>query len=202
MLLLFLGASAMAQSSNRANNAQSQRKPRVRVEWGVMGGVNFTGFSSGGLQEIREKVGYQAGISMALNFGRFAIRPEILYVRQRLDVARLSTDPLIALKSNTIDVPILFSLRLFRPLRLNVGPVFSVMSSCKYTDAEGLKVDFGSVRPTTSYTVGLSLLLAQHLMVDARFIGHFSSSGNIFSADGGEIKMRANSFAVSVGYIF
>lgn len=196
LLVLFLLTTGALTAS-----AQAARGRLIQLDWGLTGGVNFSRYSGSGL-DISAKTGYQFGITMGIGFGRVAIRPEILYVRQRLDVVRHEGGPSMALKSNSMEVPVLVSVRLLRPLKVYAGPVFTVLSSCKYTDIDGYKVDFGSIRPTASYAVGVSVTLLRHLLIDARFNGHFSSSSNVFASDGSEVKMRANSFSVGLGYYF
>lgn len=181
--------------------AQTSRGPLVRIDWGLVGGVNFARYSGSGVS-VSEKTGYQFGIAMGVGFGRISIRPEILYVHQRVDVTPDGAASSIALKSNSLEVPVLVSVRLLRPLRLYAGPVFTVLSSCKYNDAEGHRVDFGSIRPTASYAIGASLTLLRHLVIDARFNGHFSSSSNVMASDGSRVRLRANAFTIGVGYAF
>lgn len=195
IVLLLLAAGTAAAS------AQTARGPLVRLDWGIVGGVNFSRYAGSGLK-VSEKTGYQFGIAMGVNFGRISIRPELLYVRQRIDVTREDGSGSIALKSNSMEVPVLVSVRLLRPLRIYAGPVFTVLSNCKYTDVDGHKVDFGSIRPTASYALGASLTLLRHFVIDARYSGHFSSSRNVFASDGSETKLRASSFTVGVGYVF
>ena len=107
--------------------ARAQR-PRVKLEWGGMAGLNIVDFStSDDATAVRNKLGWQAGIVTAVDFGAFAIEPQILYVRQGLRL-RPKGEPELNLKSSSIDVPVLVSLRLLRPVRIYAGPVFTVMS--------------------------------------------------------------------------
>ena len=56
-----------------ALTASAQRSP-IRVEWGIMGGVNVPEFTTNmSKTEIRNKLGWQAGITTAVNLGAFAI---------------------------------------------------------------------------------------------------------------------------------
>ena len=120
----------------------SAKAPRVRVEWGVLGGINIPDFTTDmDGADIKNKLGWQAGIDLALNFGAVAVEPQILYVRQGLRI-RPAGEGEINLKSNSIDVPVLASLRLLKPLRIFAGPVFTVMNDCKQKSGGDL-LDFG-----------------------------------------------------------
>ena len=81
LLTLLLAATAWG--------AMAQR-PRTRVEWGVIGGINVPDYTTNmKATEIRNKCGWQAGIVTAVNLGAFAIEPQILYVRQGLRILSL-----------------------------------------------------------------------------------------------------------------
>ncbi|HJC16734.1 porin family protein [uncultured Alistipes sp.] len=184
-----------------ALTASAQRSP-IRVEWGLMGGVNVPDFTTSmSKTEIKNKLGWQAGIMTAVNFGAVAIEPQILYVRQGMRV-RTEGEAEVNIKSNSIDVPVLASLRLLRPLRIYVGPVFTVLNDCKQKSGGDL-LDFGRVRPSVSYTVGAGITLLRHLYIDLRYNGQFSSKKDVpLPNDRMMDKLRSYSVALSVGYLF
>ena len=151
--------------------------------------------------EIRNKCGWQAGIVTAVNLGAFAIEPQILYVRQGLRIRPEGSGEL-NLKSNSIDVPVLVSLRLLNPVRIYAGPVFTVMNDCKRMDGGDL-LDFGRVRPTMSYTVGAGVVLLRQLLIDVRYNGQFRAKHEVVLPDGRQLdKLRSYNVALSVGYLF
>ena len=150
---------------------------------------------------FRQALGWQAGIVTAGNLGAFAIEPQILYVRQGLRI-RPEGGSEINLKSNSIDVPVLMSFRLLRPVRIYAGPVFTVMNDCKQKSGGDL-LDFGRVRPTMSYTVGAGVKLLGHLRVDLRYNGQFKSKKDVVLPDGGKLdKLRTYNVALNFGYLF
>ena len=103
----------------------------------------------------------------------------------------------INLKSNSIDVPVLLSFRLLRPVRIYAGPVFTVMNDCKQKSGGDL-LDFGRVRPTMSYTVGAGVKLLGH-----RYNGQFKSKKDVVLPDGGKLdKLRTYNVALNFGYLF
>ena len=176
--------------------------PGVRLEWGVIGGVNVPDFTTNmDRTEVKNKLGWQAGITTAVNLGAFAVEPQILYVRQGLRI-RPEGQKEINLKSNSIDVPVLASLRLLNPVRIYAGPVFTVMNDCKQKSGGDL-VDFGRVRPTLSYSVGAGVKLLRHLLVDVRFNGQFRAKHDVVLPDGARLdKLRSYNVALSLGYLF
>lgn len=182
--------------------AAAQRRPRVKLEWGGMAGLNIVDFStSDAAASVRNKLGWQAGIITAVDFGAFAIEPQILYVRQGLRI-RPDGEQELNLKSSSIDVPVLVSLRLLRPVRIYAGPVFTVMNDCKQKSARDL-LDFGRVRPTLSFTVGAGVQIMRHLIVDLRYNGQFKGKEDVALPSGHMLdKLRQHNFALSFGYIF
>ena len=184
-----------------AAGAAAQR-PRARVEWGVVGGINIPDYTTNMSEtDVKNKLGWQAGITTAVNLGAFAIEPQILYVRQGLRI-RPEGGSEINLKSNSIDVPVLASLRLLNPVRIYAGPVFTVMNDCKQKSGGDL-LDFGRVRPSVSYTVGAGIVLMRHLLIDLRYNGQFRSKHDVVLPDGRQLdKLRTYNVAFSFGYLF
>ena len=184
-----------------AAGAAAQR-PRARVEWGVVGGINIPDYTTNMSEtDVKNKLGWQAGITTAVNLGAFAIEPQILYVRQGLRI-RPEGGSEINLKSNSIDVPVLASLRLLNPVRIYAGPVFTVMNDCKQKSGGDL-LDFGRVRPSVSYTVGAGIVLMRHLLIDLRYNGQFRSKHDVVLPDGRQLdKLRTYNVALSFGYLF
>lgn len=182
--------------------AASAQGPRLKVEWGVMGGINVPDFNTDmDRTQIRNRLGWQMGIVTAVNFGAVAVEPQILYVRQGLRVSRQGGEDL-NLKSRSIDVPVLASLRLLKPLRIYAGPVFTVMNDCKRKKGGDL-LDFGRVRPTLSFTAGAGVVLLRHLLVDVRYNGQFRSKRDVVLPDGSMLgSLSSYNVALSVGYLF
>ena len=178
------------------------QRPRTRVEWGVIGGINIPDYTTNmSKTDVKNKLGWQAGIVTAVNLGAFAIEPQILYVRQGLRIKPEGAKE-INPKSNSIDVPVLVSLRLLRPFRFYAGPVFTVMNDCKQKSGGDL-LDFGRVRPTMSYTVGAGVKLLGHMLIDLRYNGQFKGKEDVVLPDGSRLdKLRSYNVALSVGYLF
>ncbi len=193
VLTLLLAAAAWSAAAQR---------PRTRVEWGVIGGISIPDYTTDmDRTDIRNKCGWQAGIVTAVNLGAFAVEPQILYVRQGMRI-RPEGGEEVNLKSNSIDVPVLLSLRLLHPVRIYTGPVFTVMNDSKQKSGRDL-LDFGRVRPTVSFTVGAGVVLMRHLLVDLRYHGQFRAKHDVVLPDGQQLdKLRSYNVALSFGYLF
>ena len=193
VLTLLLAVAALGASAQR---------PRTMVEWGVVGGINIPDYTTNmDAADIRNKLGWQAGIVTAVKLGAFAIEPQILYVRQGLRI-RPSGKAEINLKSNSIDVPVLASFRLLNPLRIYAGPVFTVMNDCKQKSGGDL-LDFGRVRPSVSYTAGAGIVVMRHLLIDVRYNGQFRGKHDVVLPDESRLdNLRSYNVALSVGYLF
>ncbi|MDE5622450.1 MAG: PorT family protein [Alistipes sp.] len=178
------------------------KTPRVRVEWGVLGGINIPDFTTDmDATDIKNKLGWQAGIDLAVNFGVVAVEPQILYVRQGLRIRPEGGNEL-NLKSNSIDVPVLASLRLLKPVRIFAGPVFTVMNDCKQKSGGDL-LDFGRIRPSISFTAGAGVVLLRHMLLDLRYNGQFRSKRDVVLPDGRQLdKLGSYNVALSIGYVF
>ena len=58
-----------------ALSAAAQR-PRARIEWGVLGGINIPDYTTNmSGTDVKNKLGWQAGITTAVNLGAFAVEP-------------------------------------------------------------------------------------------------------------------------------
>lgn len=182
--------------------AFGQRAPRTRVEWGVLGGLGIPHYTTDAeAVEIKNKLGWQAGIAIGVNFGVVAVEPQILYVRQGLRI-RPEGGGELNLRTNSIDVPVLASLRLLKPFRIFAGPVFTVMNDCKQKSGGDL-LDFGRVRPSVSYTAGVGVTLLRHTLVELRYNGQFRSKRDVVLPDGSRLdRLRSHSVSINFGYLF
>lgn len=90
-----------------------KKGPKVRMEWGVQAGAGFWSYAGGdNLGGLKGRMGWQAGISMAAVWGKWALQPEIRFVRHGVDLTLPGeSGAKIDLKSSSIDVPVLFSVR-------------------------------------------------------------------------------------------
>ena len=176
--------------------------PGVRLEWGVIGGVNVPDFTTDmDRTEVKNKLGWQVGMVTAVKVGIIAIEPQILYVRQGLRI-RPEGGREITSESRSLDKQEDVSQRLHKPQRIADAQVFTVMNDCKQKSGGDL-VDFGRVRPPLSYSVGAGVKLLRHLLVDVRFNGQFRAKHDVVLPDGARLdKLRSYNVALSLGYLF
>lgn len=70
-----------------------------------------------------KEIGYQIGTYFAVEFGSFFVRPEINYVtlKNNYELPRKKSN----WRSSKIDVPVLFGLKIFKPMYVYAGPSFN-----------------------------------------------------------------------------
>ena len=183
---------------------------RLRSEWGFVAGASYpiAKFDMGeSSATIKPRLGWSGGLHMALKFGNtFAIQPEIIYTYAKVSISDIEQKFATEMKTNTLQIPILFSLRFGSVFRINAGPVLTVMDNPTYLDKSGEKVMFGRLHPTVSYAVGVSAVLLRKLVVDARVSSGVKSMENFLSYDakqqGNTIKTTTINAQLKVGVLF
>ncbi|MBQ1205334.1 MAG: outer membrane beta-barrel protein, partial [Alistipes sp.] len=116
--------------------------------------------------------------------------PQIIYVHNKIKLTE--GDHTTSVKGNSLDVPLLVSLRLLGPVRVMAGPVFTVLN-----DNTGLKdLSIDQLRSTCSYAVGLEARLFDKLRIDVRYNGQFKNKETAIG------KVGVNTFALNLGYYF
>lgn len=177
--------------------ASTLKAQNLNVQWGITAGVNMADYSVKALKgqsisydKVKNDLGWQVGLMASVNIGRLAIEPQILYVRHSTELTQGTMKN--ALKSNSLDVPLLVSFRLIGPLRVMAGPVFTVLN-----DNTGLKdLSIDQLRSTCSYALGVEARILQKLRLDVRYNGQFKKKETII----GEVGV--NTFALNIGYYF
>lgn len=212
-LSLMLGLNASAQQYSEDYIVQKgnvQRGQRVDMIYGVMAGITVPRLSDkNNVLEVKNTTGYQAGIMWGVDLGGLEIVPEIWYQHDKSQIRSTSSTNSGELVSNSIEVPIIFAMQ-WGPIRINVGPTFSLMSNSQFniTESETIEpqtLDFGRTKSTVGYSVGLSTLIAEHLILDARYIGRFVSTSKAWYDGYNEVehyKYRYYGFTFNVGYRF
>ncbi len=173
----------------------------MTTEWGVQTGVGIWNYRANGAK-VDGRLGWQIGGSFALNWGIIALQPEMHFVHHSVPLSPSPTDPTedILLRSNSLEVPILLSVRPIGNLRLNVGPVITALNKCKFKGIES-DIDFGRVRSTVGYTAGAAITFGQNVLLDVRYNGTFNRQ-TIISPAGNEFRIQGHAVWISFGYIF
>lgn len=155
------------------------RRYAARMEMGVSLAAAYMGVSAAEGFPLAPRLGVRGALVMSLCWAeRYGLQLELGYVFNKIR-AEGADGVGHDVRSNVMEIPLLFSLRGMGPLRLNVGPVLSLAGTGRY-DAGTERVEFGRLRTTVGYSAGASVALSQHLAVDARFTGNMGRTLNYY----------------------
>ena len=106
-------------------------------------GVNISDFNTNtdGLS-LSSRMGFHGAVAVPLTFGAIGVQPELMYIRNTMKISGEK------IKMSNVKFPVLFSLRLLPPLRLLVGPAFS-LSDNSYYKILGERREFPVAKGTT-----------------------------------------------------
>ena len=175
----------------------------IGLKWGVLGGLNIPDYSFKGEEvDVKNKVGWQLGMTASLKVAFLTIDPQLLYVHQKVEVAVPSAFP-GTIKCHSIDLPVMVGWSLFGPLRLFAGPVFTLMNKCdsELPFADRRDFDVTNLRSTMSYAVGAELRLKK-VRFDLPYNGQFQDKKDVAITERLIGKMRSKSVSLNVGYYF
>ncbi|MBR5819907.1 MAG: porin family protein [Alistipes sp.] len=169
---------------------------QLGVDWGVIAGMNMADYKitevnqSTRWEDVRNEVGFQVGLMSSIDVWRLSIEPQLLYVRNKVNLTK--DGQTTSIKGNSLDVPILVAFRLMGPVRLMAGPVFTVLN-----DNTGLKdISIQQLRSTCSYAVGIEARFLEKVRIDLRYNGQFKQKETVLG------KVDVNTFALNLGYYF
>lgn len=182
------------QSFNYINAVERANK---RMEMGISVGAAYMGMSAEGV-ELQPKLGVRGALTMSLCwYEQLALQMEIGYIFNKIEAQAVKTT--YDVKSNIMEIPIMFSYRGLWPMRFNVGPVLSLAGTGRYS-TEREKIEFGRLRSTLGYTVGVGVNISDSVVLDARFTGNFGRSDNYF--EGVEFNSSSYWVGLNIGYLF
>lgn len=172
---------------------------RRSVEMGVEVGASYMGLSSSDeAVSLKPKMGLRAALQMSLQWdSAYALQMEVGYLHNKIDASLGRRTSQI--KSNIVEVPVMFSYRGLRPVRFGAGVVLTPMAAGRY-DTEYERVETGQLRSMVGYVGQVGVSLTQHLLLDARFTGSFAPVSNYF--EGVEFTSRGWWLSVGIGYMF
>lgn len=177
---------------------QSDRLNRA-VEMGVSVGASYVNLSPSVSEvSLSPKLGIRAALEFSLVWEqRYALQVEVAYQSNKADAVLGVRE--LTLRSNIVEVPLMFSYRGWKPLRIGAGVVLSPIASGRY-ETEVERLEFGQMRQAVGYVADVGLHLTRHLLLDARFVGSFGQVDNYF--EGAEFSTRDWSLSFSIGYMF
>lgn len=179
-------------------------KPSARMEMGVSLSAAYMGISGGDGVSLAPRLGVRGALVMSLCWSeRYALQVELAYLFNKIRAERAADGGGVTgghdVRSNVMEIPLLFSLRGLGPLRLNVGPVLSLAGTGRY-DSGTERIEFGRLRTTVGYAAGVGVQVSQHLTVDGRFTGNMGRTLNYY--EGLEFRNYAYWVTLGVSYMF
>lgn len=175
----------------------------IDLKWGVLGGLNVPDYSFKGDEvDMKNKVGWQLGMTASLKVAFLTIDPQLLYVHQQVELAVPQFDA-GDIKCQSIDLPVMVGWTVFGPLRLFAGPVFTLMNKCDsdLPFADRRDFDVTNLRSTISYAVGVEARVKK-IRLDLRYNGQFQDKKDVAITERLIGKMRSTSVSLNVGYYF
>lgn len=178
--------------------------PSARMEMGVSLSAAYMGISGGDGVSLAPRLGVRGALVMSLCWSeRYALQVELAYLFNKIRAERAAEGGAAGsghdVRSNVMEIPLLFSLRGLGPLRLNVGPVLSLAGTGRYDSAQE-RIEFGRLRTTVGYAAGIGVQVSQHLTVDGRFTGNMGRTLNYY--EGLEFRNYAYWVTLGVSYMF
>lgn len=172
-------------------------RPSKRMEMGISAGANYMAMSAEGVA-LQPKLGVRGALTMSLCwYEQLALQMELGYVYNKIEAKndRVECD----VKSNIMEIPVMFSYRGLWPMRFNVGPVLSLAGTGRYGMGQE-RVEFGRLRSTVGYTAGVGVNISDSVVIDARFTSNFARPTNYF--EGVEFRSSAYWLSLNLGYLF
>lgn len=202
VFLLMVPCEARSQEYDAYYMSDYGRRPSARMEMGISLAATYMGVAADEAPSLSPRLGVRGALVMSLCWAeRYAIQLELAYLFNKIrteDVAA-GTDSGHDVRSNVMEIPLLFSLRGLGPLRVNAGPVLSLAGTARY-DTEAERVEFGRMRTTVGYAAGLGVKLTKNVVIDARFTGNLGRTLNYY--EGHEFHSRSYWVTLGLGYMF
>lgn len=183
-----------------------------QFKFGVRAGISSSSIksddiTSGGVtveSVSNAKVGYHIGFVSQIKFVGIYIQPELLFtsVGGQVRLKETTVSQLVDQRFSRIDIPVVVG-KTFGPLRLGVGPVFTMMlnSSSELDDFGAYDDKFK--KSTLGYQLDLGLDISR-IAIDLKYEGSLTSLGDGVTLGGTthSFDSRARQIIVSVGFFF
>ena len=193
--MMFSAGVAVCGAQPREYFVEKRRPPRM--DMGVSVGAAYMFMSADEGVSLDPKLGVRAALAMSLCRQRYALQLELAYVFNKIRAERGGAA--YDVRSNVLEIPIMFSYRGLGPVRLNAGPVLSLAGTGRY-DAGGERLEFGRLRTTLGYAAGAGVAVTRHVTFEVRYTGCFGKTDNWF--EGAEFSGRGGWLSIGAGYVF
>jgi hypothetical protein len=192
------------------------------IKFGVKGGLNYSklkfdnissiasGTSNYSLIEDESFQSFHIGLMSRIKVFNMYLQPELYFNTSggKVLVEDMSGNTNLKeirnVKKNKIDVPVLVGMK-FGPLRLNAGPVASIMLS-ESNEIENIIPEMESLSKSASigYQAGAGLDILKFLTLDYRYEGSFSKWGDKITVAGNDYAFdsRGSVHLLSLGIFF
>lgn len=184
-----------------------------QLRFGVKGGIsaNPTDFynnvtSGDAVSVLSNPMGYHFGAfaRVSLPIVGLYVQPEFVYSSSATEFYTSFND-IFKQRVNQFDIPVLVGFKIAM-LRVNAGPTFQISLGDKIVNETGNNSIVSELKDKcVGFQAGLGIDLFDHLTVDLRYQGDFSSSSDIFtinSTNTFEGDLNKKSILISVGYMF
>ena len=187
--------------------------------FGIKGGLNYSKLTfddvtnviaTNGQYSLKEDESFQGfhiGIMTRLNIFNFYLQPELLFNTSGGKVLIETTtgvQDVRNVKFNKIDLPLLLGLK-FGPLRVNAGPVASVVLSTD-SEIEEIIPDLSaqSKNATIGLQLGAGLDILKRITLDGRYETGLSNVGDQITVGSNnyEFDSRDSKWLISLGFFF
>ena len=186
---------------------------QAQIKFGIRGGINSSRVK---LKEFNNpdyqldyksgQVGFHFGGITQIKLGMFVLQPELLFTTAKTDISLydvvFDTTSIGKQSFNKLAIPIIARVK-FGPLKLQAGPVASVIVNSKsdLLEREGIEQAYKGM--TIGYQAGLGLELGS-LLLDVKYEGNLSKFGDGVSIGGQDFSFdqRLNQIIFSLGFLF
>ncbi len=195
--VILLLVAALSLGNGWAQSSYYFDSPRKRMEMGISAGAAYMAMKAEGVA-LQPKLGVRGALMMSLCwYDALALQMELAYLYNNIEAKH--SKAAYDVKSNIMEIPIMFSYRGLWPMRFNAGPVLSLAGTGRYSTGSE-RVEFGRLRSTVGYTVGVGVNISDSVVLDARFTGNFARTNNYF--EGVEFRSSAYWVGLNLGYMF
>jgi hypothetical protein len=167
--------------------------PKLGISQGNVS-VNGDGFVSGD-----EKFGYHLGAFVRMGGHSIFLQPEFLFTQTGGTIIQKSDalDDIFDASFNRIDIPVMFGFKMLRFLRLQAGPIASILLDYKIVDAfqNAVNVDYSS--SALGYQTGIGFDIGNFIL-DFKYESSLSKISK--SVAGFETDQRQNQLIFSAGF--
>lgn len=199
--IALFAAVSTASAQSYSYTPVEEHKPKIRTEMGAGIGTQYTGLSmvSSESVSLKPRFGFEGHFLLGVRFGRnFALQTEVSYQGASIDASTGREEHRI--RTRGVDIPLFLSLRMAdNRVRINAGPMFTVMSRGEYT-SNGETMMYGSVNPTWNLAAGIGVTIARNFLFEARYIHSLKDELNHFAGE--EFETHTYRIAASVTVLF